>query len=212
MGDILLELTVPIQFIIGENSITAPFDDFDEFRERFRAKTGLVVVGGANDYLIVTSLKKRLECLTQSMVDRCIVDEIVLFLDSIFNPKYGNSKFNEEIKLCKHYFNPNLCKKCIPVNVSSLAKKPRKRKNSTLESPSVVKEKSLKYKKKMKKDNDLSSNISTPSPVIVPLHFLPIPTTVAGNLNLNSDQTSSSGIIKIIRSQLQSSGKNHHFF
>lgn len=205
-----MELTVPIQFIIGENSISSPFDDFDEFRERFRAKTSLVVVGGANDYLIVTSLKKRLECLTQSMVDRCIVDEIVLFLDSIFNPKYSNNNLKEDTQFCKHFFNPNLCKKCIPINMNSINKRPRKRKNSTPESPSIVKEKSPKYRKKLKKDfdnNDTRSNISTPSPMIVPLQFLPLSNTVPANVNLNTDQTSSPGIIKIIRSQLNSTGK-----
>ena len=42
-------------------------------RERMRAGSGLVVVGGADDHLRVNKHKKHLERVTQSMVDRCIV-------------------------------------------------------------------------------------------------------------------------------------------
>lgn len=59
-------------------------DDIEDFRERLlRTDTALVVVGGADDKLVVSNLKKRLECLTQSMVDRCVADEIYTFLSSV---------------------------------------------------------------------------------------------------------------------------------
>lgn len=59
-------------------------DDMEDFRERLmRTETALVVVGGADDKLVVSNLKKRLECLTQSMVDRCVADEIYTFLSSV---------------------------------------------------------------------------------------------------------------------------------
>ena len=84
LGDTILELSCPIQFIIGENSVLTPLDDIEDFRERMtRSETNLIVVGGADDKLVVSNVKKRLECLTQSMVDRCIVDEIYEFLSPI---------------------------------------------------------------------------------------------------------------------------------
>ncbi|OTF82372.1 hypothetical protein BLA29_003831, partial [Euroglyphus maynei] len=84
LGDTILELSCPIQFVIGENSVLTPLDDMEDFRERMtRAETNLIVVGGADDKLVVSNVKKRLECLTQSMVDRCIVDEIHDFLSPI---------------------------------------------------------------------------------------------------------------------------------
>ena len=56
-------------------------DDMEDFRERItKAETGLVVVGGANDRLIVCNNKKRYNSITQSIVDKCIVDEIYDFL------------------------------------------------------------------------------------------------------------------------------------
>lgn len=80
----MLELTVPMQFIIGENAVMTLLDDMEDFRERMtKAETSLVVVGGADDKLVVSNLKKRLDCLTQSMVDRCVADEIFAFLSNV---------------------------------------------------------------------------------------------------------------------------------
>lgn len=45
----------------------------EDLRERMRVETGLIVVGSADDYLRVSKKKKRSECITQSVVDRCIV-------------------------------------------------------------------------------------------------------------------------------------------
>lgn len=42
-----------------------------------RVETGLIVVGSADDYLRVSKKKKRLEGITQSIVDRCIVVSIL---------------------------------------------------------------------------------------------------------------------------------------
>ena len=38
--------------------------------------TGLVIVGSADNNLRMSKRKKRQECVTQSMVDRCIMEEI----------------------------------------------------------------------------------------------------------------------------------------
>lgn len=59
-------------------------DDIEDFRERMtKSVTSLVMVGGADDRLVVSNTKKRLECLTQSMVDRCVANEIYSFLSML---------------------------------------------------------------------------------------------------------------------------------
>ncbi|KAI7685341.1 hypothetical protein SSS_10543 [Sarcoptes scabiei] len=84
LGDIFLELCCPMQFIVGENSILSPLDEIEDFREKIcKTETSLIVVGGADDNLVISNTKKRLECLTQSMVDRCVADEIYDFLSPI---------------------------------------------------------------------------------------------------------------------------------
>jgi len=48
-----------------------------------RGETGLVIVGGADDQLRVSKHKKKAEAITQSMVDRCVVDDVREFLNSV---------------------------------------------------------------------------------------------------------------------------------
>lgn len=61
----------------------------EDFRERItKAETGLVVVGGCNDRLIVTGAKKRTDGITQGMVDRCVADEIYEFVSCVLNPNH----------------------------------------------------------------------------------------------------------------------------
>lgn len=83
----MLELACPTLFIVGQNSATVSIDDIEDFRERItKAETGLVVVGGANDQLLISSEKKKFEAINQSMVDRAITDEIHDFVNSIIMP------------------------------------------------------------------------------------------------------------------------------
>lgn len=99
LDDPLLELTIPIQFIIGENSVMTSIDEIEEFRERItKAETSLIVVGGADDKLVVSNLKKRIECLTQSMVDRCVADEIFVFLSSVLFHFSDDMNISNEMK------------------------------------------------------------------------------------------------------------------
>lgn len=42
-------------------------------RSRMKIDTGLVVVGSADDQLRMNKTKKRMEGITQNMVDRCIL-------------------------------------------------------------------------------------------------------------------------------------------
>lgn len=91
LDDPLLETNVPTMFVIGQNSSMCTLDDMEDFRERItKTITGLVVVGGCNDRLILCNAKKKTETITQPMVDRCIADEIYDFVSSIINPNHTN--------------------------------------------------------------------------------------------------------------------------
>ena len=48
-------------------------DDIEDLREKLKCRTGLVVVGDADDLLRVSKHKKKAEQITQGMVDRCII-------------------------------------------------------------------------------------------------------------------------------------------
>ncbi|CAH0559591.1 unnamed protein product [Brassicogethes aeneus] len=81
--DNILELQIPVLFVIGQCSNTSLQEDVEDLRERMRVETGLIVVGSADDYLRVNKKKKRSEGITQSVVDRCVVDEVGEFVSGI---------------------------------------------------------------------------------------------------------------------------------
>jgi hypothetical protein len=83
--DPLLDLRTPTLFVIGENSTQTRSDDLEDIRERMRAETSMVLVGGADDKLRLSKAKKMTEGITQSMVDRCIADEIFNFISYVLN-------------------------------------------------------------------------------------------------------------------------------
>ncbi|XP_074028947.1 reduction in Cnn dots 1 isoform X2 [Leptinotarsa decemlineata] len=86
--DNLLELQCPVLFVIGQCSNTSSQEDLEELRERMRVETGLIVVGSADDNLRVTKKKKNAEGITQSVIDRCIVDEVGEFISGIILSPY----------------------------------------------------------------------------------------------------------------------------
>lgn len=91
LDDPLLETNVPTMFVIGQNSSMCTLDDMEDFRERItKTITGLVVVGGCNDRLILCNAKKRTETITQPLVDRCVADEIYEFVSFIINPNHSS--------------------------------------------------------------------------------------------------------------------------
>lgn len=68
-----MNVKVPTLFAIGQYSNQCTQDDVEIMRERMKAETSMVVVGGSDDSLRVLRMKKQQEGLTQSMIDRCIV-------------------------------------------------------------------------------------------------------------------------------------------
>lgn len=83
VDDPILENKTPTLFVIGQFSETCRLDDIEDMRERMKAETSLLVVGGADSYLRMARSKKKLEGLTQTVVDRCIQEELAEFLGNI---------------------------------------------------------------------------------------------------------------------------------
>ncbi|CAG9772473.1 unnamed protein product [Ceutorhynchus assimilis] len=90
--DSLLELQCPVLFVIGQSSSTAFHEDMEDLRERMRITTGLIVVGSADNNLIVSKKKRKQEGITQSIVDRCIIDEIGDFIGGLILSPYPPQK------------------------------------------------------------------------------------------------------------------------
>ncbi|XP_075544041.1 reduction in Cnn dots 1 [Dermacentor variabilis] len=85
VDDPLLDSHTPTLFVVGQNALSCSMDELENFREHMKAVSGLVVVGGADDSLHMCALKKRLEGVTQSMVDRCVLDEVGSFLQWVLS-------------------------------------------------------------------------------------------------------------------------------
>ncbi|XP_068235306.1 KAT8 regulatory NSL complex subunit 3-like isoform X2 [Palaemon carinicauda] len=92
--DPLLDCRTPTLFIIGEKASNVSVDDIEDIRHRLRAETGLVVVGGADSHLRLSVEKRHIEGVTQSMVDRCIVDEIGDFLCHLMNDNSSSLSYS----------------------------------------------------------------------------------------------------------------------
>ncbi|BFG04340.1 uncharacterized protein DMAD_03340 [Drosophila madeirensis] len=79
--DRILDIKAPILFVIGQNSARSSQEEMESLRERMQSETSLVVVGSADDALRVPKSKRRIEGVTQSMVDAMVVDEIYEFVN-----------------------------------------------------------------------------------------------------------------------------------
>lgn len=85
-GDCILGLECPTVFVTGQLSIFSPVLDMEELRVKLKCKTNHILVGGANDELVMNHTTKMKEAVTQKLVDRCVLEEIGYFLKDILEP------------------------------------------------------------------------------------------------------------------------------
>ncbi|XP_313778.6 KAT8 regulatory NSL complex subunit 3 [Anopheles gambiae] len=77
--DHIVDITCPVLFVIGQNSARASHEEIEMLRDRMSTQTSLVVVGAADECLRVSKTKRKIEGVTQSMVDNMVADEIAEF-------------------------------------------------------------------------------------------------------------------------------------
>ncbi|XP_043265684.1 KAT8 regulatory NSL complex subunit 3 [Colletes gigas] len=141
--DTLMDIRCPVMFVIGQNATLVRQNDLEDLREKMLVETGLVVVGTADDHLRISTAKKISEGITQSMVDRYILDEIGDFVGSILLQPHP---LPLRSTLLSNYENKNN------------RKEPRKRRNST--SSSVESEPNSPTLKKSRPNTPISSAVS----------------------------------------------------
>ena len=69
--------------MVGELAAQCNANDIEDIREKMRVKTGLVIVGGADDQLRLTNRKKKAELVTQAMVDKSTIEQVRSFLTTV---------------------------------------------------------------------------------------------------------------------------------
>lgn len=85
--DHITDVTAPVLFVVGQMSARTSQEEMEFLREKMVAQTSLVVVGSADDCLRVCKSKRKIEGVTQSMVDNMVMDEVAEFATNcLLNP------------------------------------------------------------------------------------------------------------------------------
>jgi regulatory NSL complex subunit 3 len=84
VDDPLLDNKTTTMFVVGQHASASTVDDVEDLREKMKQETSLVVVGGSDDCLRMSHCRKKIEGMTQSMVDKAIQEKIGEFLFGVF--------------------------------------------------------------------------------------------------------------------------------
>ncbi|XP_055351419.1 uncharacterized protein LOC129597776 isoform X2 [Paramacrobiotus metropolitanus] len=79
-GSPLLKLQTAVQFVIGLAGRNCPLEEFVEFRSKLEVDSEVVLATGCDDYLRMKHYVKSRLRITQSMADRCLLEECVHFI------------------------------------------------------------------------------------------------------------------------------------
>lgn len=82
VDDVFCDLNTPILFVVGEEADSCDIDQLEDFREKLltHCQSSLLAVPGADDALRVSDKVKKTACVTQTMVDKMILDYVESFL------------------------------------------------------------------------------------------------------------------------------------
>ncbi|CAG9857675.1 unnamed protein product [Phyllotreta striolata] len=193
--DNVLELQCPVLFVIGQCSNSSSQEDLEDMRERMRVETGLLVVGSADDYLRVSKKKRRQEGITQSIVDRCILDEMGEFISGLilspFPPQIRQSPTHVPPETPIKKGNPE--RKRYSSNASSLDSEPPSptpvRMNKSVGRPPGSKSKNrleAKWAQQIAQGNlQSASSTNPPSPSPIPHSPIAYPAATASDTSSN---------------------------
>nr|KAI8769848.1 KAT8 regulatory NSL complex subunit 3-like [Biomphalaria glabrata] len=101
VDDSIFNCRAPTLFVVGQNASSCSVDVLEDIRERMRVETQLVLVGGADDHLRMSRAKKQSCSVTQTMVDRCIMDEVYQFLCHILSQSNSQSEVMDQTEVNK---------------------------------------------------------------------------------------------------------------
>ncbi|KAH9520304.1 KAT8 regulatory NSL complex subunit 3 [Bulinus truncatus] len=101
IDDSIYNCRTPTLFVVGQNASSCSVDLLEDIRERLRIETELVLIGGADDHLRMSRAKKQCYSVTQTMVDRCIMDEMYQFLCLILSQANTQSEIMDEVEVSK---------------------------------------------------------------------------------------------------------------
>ncbi|BFY97883.1 hypothetical protein BsWGS_00923 [Bradybaena similaris] len=101
LEDPIYACKTPTLFVVGQHASTSSIDILENIREKLKVETSLLLIGGADDQLRISHAKK-LSCnVTQTMVDRYIMDEMFAFLGSILSQRLLKSEVTEETEIIR---------------------------------------------------------------------------------------------------------------
>ncbi|RUS85827.1 hypothetical protein EGW08_006379 [Elysia chlorotica] len=130
VDDPIYNCKTPTYFVVGQHASTTNLDCLEDIREKLRVETGLLLVGGADDQLRMSRSKKRHSGLTQAMVDRCIMEEMLEFLGNTLFQVMVNPDNTEEPEVTKKQAKKRKPKDMSSTSgsqtVESLVKQPKK--------------------------------------------------------------------------------------